>query len=105
MDDLNRLTIKTFRGGISADEDKGPVGAFRYGQGLNIHEGQDSLKCNQKLKADTLGDGEAWGDLPLVIVPASDGNKFAFGDTGKIYRKKAGIVTGKLSCPSWMFNP
>lgn len=90
MDDLNRLTIKTFRGGISADEDKGPVGAFRYGQGLNIHEGQDSLKCNQKLKADTLGDGEVWGDLPLVIVPASDGNKFAFGDTGKIYRKKDG---------------
>lgn len=90
MDDFNRLTIKTFRGGISADEDKGPVGAFRYGQGLNIHDGQDSLKCNQKLKEDTLEEGELFSDLPLTIVPASDGNKFAFGDTGKIYRKKAG---------------
>ena len=90
MEDLPILTIKSFRGGVSPDKNKGPKGSFKFGQGIDIHGEGDTLKCNQALKKDS---GSVVTDLPLVIISASDGNKYAFGDTGKIYRKKSGAWT------------
>lgn len=84
MDEYQYLTLKAFRGGISSEEDKGPRGSFKFGRGLNIHGVRDSLKCNQKLTKDS---STTVTDLPLAMIPGTDGNKYAFGDTGKIYRK------------------
>lgn len=83
MDDLNVLTIEDFNGGISPIKGKGVRGSFAFGYGLNIRE-NNTLKCNQALKKDS---STTVTDLPLAGFAASDGNKYAFGDTGKIYRK------------------
>lgn len=90
MDDFENISLKSFRGGISPDGDKGPRGSFKFGKNLDIHGGRDTLKSNQRMKVDAVASGHSISDLPLVIIPTSDGSKFAFGDTGKIYRKKAG---------------
>ena len=45
--------IQGFRGGIADDAYKGVKGAFRFGYGLDIRSGGDTLKCNQKLKKDS----------------------------------------------------
>jgi hypothetical protein len=91
MDDFQNITLKTFRGGIAPDGDKGPRGSFKYGQGLNIHGGRDTLKANQKLKKDN-GELTIHG-LPLKILPTSDGQVYAFTETGRVYRKRAGTWT------------
>lgn len=88
MDGFDNITLKSFRGGISPEGDKGPVGSFKFGKNLNIHGGRDTLKSNQAMKLDGLKDGTTIGDLPIVFLATSDGNKYAFGDTGKIYRKQ-----------------
>lgn len=86
MDDLDTLSIENFNGGISPLASKGVRGSFAFGYGLNIRE-NNTLKCNQALKKDS---GSAVVDLVLAMFKASDGNTYAFGDTGKIYRKSAG---------------
>lgn len=87
MDGYETLTINDFRGGIIEEGRRGPRGASKYVQGLDIRTGENVLKCQQKLKKDS---STTVTDLVLVFVTASDGNKYAFGDTGKIYRKTAG---------------
>lgn len=86
MDDLDTLSIENFNGGISPLANKGVRGSFAFGRGLNIRE-NNTLKCNQALKKDS---GSVVVDLVLAMFKASDGNTYAFGDTGKIYRKSAG---------------
>jgi hypothetical protein len=61
-------------------------GAFAFGRGLNIRE-NNTLKCNQALKKDS---STTVTDLVLAMFKASDGKTYAFGDTGKIYRKSSG---------------
>lgn len=84
MPELNIYTIKDFKGGISDETNKGVRGSFKFGQGLDIHNQEGTLKCNQKLKKDS---GTIVTDLILFWVPATDGNLYGFGDTGKIYRR------------------
>lgn len=86
MDDLNVLSITDFNGGVSPVKGKGVRGSFAFGYGLNIRD-NNTLKCNQKLKKDS---GSVVVDLVLVMFKASDGATYAFGDTGKIYRKPSG---------------
>lgn len=86
MDDLDTLSIENFNGGISPIASKGVRGSFAFGYGLNIRE-NNTLKCNQALKKDS---GSVVTDLVLAMFKASDGNTYAFGDTGKIYRKASG---------------
>ncbi len=81
---LSSYRIKGFRGGISDDVYKGVVGAFRFGYGLDIRNGGDTLKCNQALKKDS---GSAVTDLILFFVPATNGKLYGFGDSGNIYSK------------------
>lgn len=86
MEDLDILSIENFNGGISPLANKGVRGAFAFGYGLNIRE-NNTLKCNQALKKDS---GTTVTDLPLTIFKSSDGAMYAFGDTGKVYRKPSG---------------
>jgi len=82
---MNAYKIQGFRGGIADDPLQGVREAFRFGYGLNIRGEENTLKCNQALKID-LGN-EVITDLILFFVPASNGQLYGFGDTGKVYRK------------------
>lgn len=83
MDDMNVLSIEDFNGGISPTTNKGIRGSFAFGYGLNIRE-NNTLTCNQALKKDS---SNTVVDLVLTVFKGSDGAMYAFGDTGKIYRK------------------
>jgi len=93
--------IKSFRGGISDEEDKGVAGSFKYGQCLDIHKNADTLSCQQALVKES---GTIVSDLILFFVNCSDGNTYGFGDSGKIYKRiPAGVwslvhtdVNGKI---------
>lgn len=84
MDDEKVLAITDFRGGFSPEANRGPRGSFRTGRNINYRTGDNTLKCNQKLKKDST---TVVTDLVLAGFRASDGFEYAFGDTGKIYRK------------------
>lgn len=87
---LYAYEIKSFRGGISDYNNKGIDGAFKFGSGLSIRRKADTLSCNQALEA--VGGGVIT-DLINASVPASDGNTYLFGDSGKIYKLSSGVVT------------
>jgi len=74
--------IKSFRGGISDENDKGIAGSFKYGHSLDIHSRDDVLKCNSTVV--TLDESVVSG-LINFFVPASDGSTYAFGANGSIY--------------------
>jgi hypothetical protein len=82
--DLNNYAIEDFKGGISSERKRGPRGAFKFGKGLDIHSEENVLQCNQALKKDSAS---VVTDLVLTMFRASDGNIYAFGDSGKIYMK------------------
>lgn len=81
---LSIYTIKSWRGGISDEEDKGIIGSFKFGKNCDIHKRRDSLSCQQAMKKES---GTIVTDLILFILPASDGNSYHFGDSGKIYKR------------------
>src|SRR5574337_222722 len=81
---LNAYKLQGFRAGLADDAYKGVAGSFRFGYGLDIRSGSDTLKCNQALKKNS---GSVVTDLILFFVPASNGKLYGFGDTGRIYRK------------------
>lgn len=74
--------IKSFRGGVSDEADKGIAGSFKYGKGLDINKQVDSLTCGSAM---TTLDQTIVTDLVQFFVPAANGSTYAFGDTGKIY--------------------
>lgn len=80
-------TIKYFQGGLSDFEDSGVRGSFKRGRAIDIRKSVNSISCNQALAAEGAG---VIADLILFIVPASDGNTYLFGDTGKIYKRTSG---------------
>lgn len=87
MDGYNTLTINDFRGGIVEQGRLGPRGSFKFGQGLDIRSGENTLKCQQALKKDS---STVVTDLVIAMIRTSDGRKYAFGDTGNVYRKNTG---------------
>lgn len=94
---LNAYTIKDFRGGISDEAARGVRGSFKFGYNLDIRGEENVLTCNQKLKKDS---GTVVTDLILFFVPATDGNLYAFGDTGKIYKRTPdGVWTNVYTDP------
>jgi len=84
---MNTYQINEFKGGIADEVYKGVRGSFAFGYGLDIHTGNDTLKCNQKLKKDS---GDVVTDLILFFVPSANGNLYGFGNSGKIYKKPGG---------------
>src|SRR3990167_10416422 len=76
--------IKSFRGGISDENDKGIPGAFKHGQSLDIHGRNDVLICGSSVV--TVNDSLVT-DLVQFMVPSSDGSTYCFGSTGSIYAR------------------
>ncbi len=87
--------LKTFRGGISDESDKGVSGAFKHGYGLKIHDRDDVLMCSSTMA--TINESTVT-DLIQFFVPASDGSVYAFGNTGSIY-----AISGDYGDPAVSF--
>lgn len=90
-----KFEIKSFRGGKSDYEDRGIFGSFLRSKNLNIRGVNDSLECNQALVSDGTGASGAdtiVTDLINFFVNGSDGNTYAFGDSGKIYKRTSAGV-------------
>lgn len=82
----------SFRGGIDDLDDKGRQGGCQFVSGADIRKRRDTLSCQQALV--DIDDGGVITDLIKYLIPASDGNMYAFGDTGKIYKiTSAGAVS------------
>ena len=74
--------IKSFRGGVSDESDKGVAGAFKHGYGLDIHGRDDVLRC-----ASTFAtiDESTINQSINFFVNAKDGTTYAFGAQGSVY--------------------
>ena len=88
---MDSYVVKSSWGGVSDFDNKGIAGSFKFGTNLDIRKKTDSIACGQALTDD---DGGVVTDLVLFTVPASDGNTYMFGDTGKIYKRTSlGVTT------------
>ncbi len=79
--------IKSFRGGVSDESDKGVSGAFKFGYGLNIHDEDDVLKCKQSLVTVFSNTNTTLTGIFQFFVPATDGTTYCFGSTGSIFAR------------------
>src|SRR3990167_6953034 len=88
--------IRSFRGGISDEEDKGLAGSFKHGYGLNIHSRVDAIRAGSasvtifdattgETGSGTSARGTTLNSHFNVILPASDGSTYLFGATGSIF--------------------
>lgn len=77
-------TTKSWRAGISDENDKGVLGSFKFGYSMNIHGRDDVIQCGSAMASITPS---GLTDLPLWLVPASDGTTYAFGDRGSIWAR------------------
>ncbi len=83
------FTVNNFNGGISALSNRGVKGSFKFGKGIGMRNTSSALTCNQALKKDS---GSVVTDLIRFGVPATNGDWYGFGDTGKIYKRTAAGV-------------
>jgi len=81
---MKPFIIKSFRGGISDENNRGITGSSKFGYALDLHKRQDSLSCKQALLP---ASGATVTDLIKVFVNGADGSTYAFGDGGKIYAR------------------
>ena len=91
MNDLSNYAIEDFRGGIAGQRKRGPKGSFKFAKGVDIHGEDNVLSCNYKLAKDSA---TIVTDLVLTMIRGSDEAIYAFGNTGKIYRKPSGGAWG-----------
>src|SRR3990167_2494181 len=88
--------IRTFRGGISDETDKGIEGSYKHGYGLDIHGRDDVLTGKQAMA--TVFDvstgvlsgshtGTTQAGIIQFFVPATDGSLYCFGSTGSIFTR------------------
>lgn len=93
---MEPYVIRSARGGISDENDKGVPGSFKFGYGLNIHGRDDVLQAGSTAVTilDTTtgetGSGSSARGTTLnshfnVFVPSMDGSTYAFGATGSIF--------------------
>ena len=90
-----KYELKSFKGGKSDYSDRGIYGSFKASKNLDIRGTEDVLTCNYALVADGTGASGAdtiVTDLINFWVNATDGNTYAFGDTGKIYKRTSAGV-------------
>lgn len=85
--------IKSFIGGISDYDDKGIAGSGKFLSACEIRTNSDGLKCKQALKQEGSG---VFEDLILWFVPSPDDCTYAFGDTGRIYKRTSAGVWSKV---------
>jgi hypothetical protein len=96
---LPKFELKGFRAGKSDYDDSGVEDSFKMGKNLNIRNTVDTLSCNQTLTTDGTGATGAdtiVTDLINFWVNSVDGNTYAFGDTGKIYKRTSAGVWSLL---------
>ena len=90
--------IRSARGGISDENDKGIPGSFKYGYGLDIHSRDDVLKAGSTVATifgagvGETGTGTGSRGTTLnshfnIIVPSFDGSTYFFGATGSIFAR------------------
>lgn len=82
MSNLIPWIIRSFRGGMSDEDNVGIKGSYKFGYGLDIHKRRDSLSCMQAMKH-----SKKTSDLIKYFVSGSDGTTYAFGSGGTIYTK------------------
>ena len=79
--------IKSWRGGISDEDNRGIQGAYKFGYAIDIHKRKDSLSSKQAM-ATILTSGSLGTTLTShfnFFVPASDGTTYCFGAQGSIF--------------------
>ena len=90
--------IKSFRGGVSDENDKGVAGSFKHGHALNIHDQNDILTGKQAM-ATVFGNTQTTQTgITQFFVPASDGTTYCFGSTGSIF-----AISGDTLDPDWTY--
>ncbi len=93
--------IKTFRGGLSDESNKGIPGSFKHGHALDIHKRDDTLSCKQAMATifdSSRGMADYGGTTQTgifnLLLPASDGSTYCFGNQGSIFvRSGDGVFT------------
>lgn len=94
--------LKTFRSGVSDENDKGVAGSFKYGHALDLHKRDDTLSC--KFGMNTVFDatrgvmgsttGTTLTGIFDIFLPASDGSTYCFSRTGSVFaRNGEGVFT------------
>jgi len=83
------LLISQFSGGLSSGSKIGLAGAFRWGQGLNIHEDPDVLKISAKSTKDS---GSTVVDLVKFASTNTINSNIYFLGT-KLYKKSSGVYS------------
>ncbi len=79
--------IKSFRGGISDENDKGVAGAYKFSYGLDIHGRNDVLTAKQAMATVFGSANTTQTGIIQWMVPASDGTTYCFGSTGSIFAR------------------
>lgn len=77
----------SFRGGISDENDKGVIGSFKYGHGLDIHGIDDVLTGKQAMQTVFDATNTTQTGIMNVFVNSSNGTTYAFGSTGSIFAR------------------
>ncbi len=86
--------IKSFRGGVSGESNKGVAGSYKFGYGLDIHGKDDILTCGQGVATvlDATHGMHEYGGTTITgifncFVTGSDGSLYAFSSTGSIFAR------------------
>lgn len=101
---MKPYVLRTFRGGVSDENDKGIAGSFKFGYGLDLHGRDDVLRPGSSsvsiFDANTgeLGTDSVRGTTLNshfnVFVPSMDGSTYMFGATGSIFARSGdGYIT------------
>ena len=78
--------IRSWRGGISDEADKGISGSFKFGYGMDIHKKKDTFSCGQAMQ--TISNPAVVTDWIRWFVPCTkDGTTYCFGNGGRIYSR------------------
>lgn len=88
-DKKSYIVIDNWAGGWSTGSRRGQTGSFRYGKGLNFRDDPDVITAN---KASVKDSGTTVVDLPKWITSHGT-DVYAYGDTGKLYKKTGGSWT------------
>jgi len=87
-------TIRSARGGISDENDKGIAGSFKHGHSLDVHGRDDVLRAGSAVATIFDSTNTTLSSHFNVFVPASDGSTYMFGATGSIFARSGdGVIT------------
>lgn len=76
--------IKSWRGGVSEETDKGIAGSYKHGYAGDIRGRDDILTAKQAMLPITPS---GMNDLVRFMVPANDGTTYCFGSSGSIWAR------------------